>query len=326
MDITVVYNRVADLPFGNPQDLLADNDTVIMAGKVAKALETLDHKISLLELDEETITTLPKVQTDCFFNLCGGINSLPHTESQAAKALEDTGKPVAGSSATAIALTTDKAATKKLLLANNLPTPKYWVAAKMPADLTGFSYPVIVKPVAEDCSLGISADSVFVNPDGLVKKITELHRLYDEPVLVEEYIDGRELRVSIVGNGPDRIVLPISELVFGQTFAHKFKIFDFSAKWLPGSTPYEDTEAVSPADLPDSVRTLVEQVSLAAFSLTGCADYGRVDIRLDKKGTPYILEINANPAIGPDDALATSAAAAGLSYPQLLERIVQAAL
>ncbi len=104
----------------------------------------------------------------------------------------------------------------------------------------------------------------------------------------------------------------------------KFKIFDFSAKWLPKSPSYKDTYAVSPAKLPTMVKNYVEKISLIAFELTGCSDYGRVDIRLDKNNQPFILEINANPAIGPDDAFATSAKAAGISYGDLLEMIIAA--
>lgn len=324
MTITVVYNRVNNLAYGSPQDVIADNDTVIMASKVAAALEILGHKASLLELNETT--DLVSVRTDCFFNLCGGIGNLPHTESQAAALLEKTGKPVAGSSAAAIALTADKAATKKLLAKYGLPTPKYYVAKNSQSALDHLAFPLILKPVAEDCSLGISQESVFKSSKGVVKKVADLITLYHEPVLVEEYIDGRELRVSLVGNDKKVIVLPISELVFGDSFAKKFKIFDFAAKWLPESLPYEDTYAHSPAKLTPALQQKIEDVAKKAFLITGCSDYGRVDIRLDKKGTPYILEINANPAIGPDDALATSAESFGWSYPELLEKIVLTAL
>lgn len=326
MRITVVYNNVKTLSYGKKEDILADNDTVVMAKKVAKALSKKGHKTNLLELDEVTIKKIAAVKTDCFFNLCAGVNGFPHSEGLAATALTKTGRPVVGSSGKAIELTTDKVATKKILLENNLPTPRFVVVPDHGASLGGLKFPLILKPVAEDCSLGISQESVFKDKTGLPDKVRELLGLYRQPVLVEEFIDGRELRVSLVGNGKDRRVLPISELVFGRSFAKKFRVFDFSAKWLPGTDPYEDTYAHSPAKLPNSLRDDIERISLAAFALTGCSDYGRVDVRLDKHGHPYILEINANPAIGPDDALATSAKAGGISYGELLEMIVESAL
>lgn len=326
MKITVAYNNVKTLSYGQREDIIADNDTVIMAQKVARALWKKGHKTELLELDETTIKTLSKVKTDCFFNLCAGINSLPHSEGLAAAALIKTGRPVVGSSGKAIELTTDKVATKKILLENNLPTPRFVVVPDHGAGLGGLSFPLILKPVAEDASLGISQDSVFKDKSGVPDRVRELLELYRQPVLVEEFIDGRELRVSLVGNDKSRRVLPISELVFGKSFTKKFKVFDFSAKWLPGTDPYEDTYAVSPAKLPKHLQKEIEEISLAAFALTGCSDYGRVDVRLDKYDRPYILEINANPAIGPDDALATSAKACGIAYGELLEMIVKSAM
>lgn len=322
MKITVVYNRVDAVTFGKQEDIIADNDTVMMAKEVAKALTKRGHKVGLLELNEKTISTLAKIKTDCFFNLCGGIDGLPRSESLAAGALIKTGFPVVGSTKEAINLTTDKPATKKILLANNLPTPKFIVVPDHGANLDGLLFPLILKPAAEDCSLGISQESVFKNKNGISRKVQKLLELYRQPVLVEEFIDGRELRVSIIGNGIKRRVLPISELVFGKSFQDKFRIFDFSAKWRPETDLYKDTYAISPAKISREVKKYVEEISQKAFELTGCTDYGRVDIRLDKNNDPYILEVNANPAIGPQDALASSAAAAGLSYGELLEEII----
>lgn len=324
--ITVVYNQVKFLDHGSKADILADNDTVIMAKEVAKTLAKMGFLTNLLELDEKSITGLSRLKTDCFFNLCGGINSLPHSEGLAAMALAKTGKPVVGSGGPAIDLTTDKVATKNIFLQHHLPTPRFLVVPDHNADLSNIKFPVILKPVAEDCSLGISQKSVFKNKTGVSQKVRELLELYREPVLIEEFIDGRELRVSILGNDHNRKVLPISELVFGRFFANKFKIFDFSAKWIIKSNLYKDTYAQSPAHIPKSIQKEIEDISLRAFAVTGCQDYGRVDIRLDKNNRPFILEINANPAIGPDDALATSAKAAGINYGELLETIVKACL
>ncbi len=322
MLITVVYNRVEALSYGKAEEVLADDDTVRMAQIVAKTLATAGHKVQLFDLNQESLKQLKTFTTDVFFNLAGGIDGLPHSEGLAAAALFKTGKPVIGSTKAALDLTTDKVATKKILQSHNLPTPGYLVVPNHGVDLSGLKFPVILKPVAEDCSLGISQDSVFSSPSGVGKKVQELLELYKEPVLVEEFIDGRELRVSLVGNGKNCLVLPISELIFGKTFNSKFKIFDFSAKWLPDTSSYEDTFAKSPAKLSKKLQTYVEEISLSAYLLTGCTDYGRVDIRLDKNNQPFILEVNANPAIGPDDALATSAAAAGIGYSELLEKII----
>lgn len=326
LNLVVVYNKVTSLSFGRPEDIIADADTIIMAKKVADALSKRGHQVNLFELDEASTSKLANIKTDCFFNLCGGVDSIPHSESLAAAKLEETGRPVAGSGPRSIELTTDKIATKKVFQKGGVPTPKFLVAENDKVKLSALKFPILLKPSIEDCSLGISQDSVFKSEEGVQEKIVSLINLYHEPVLIEEYIAGRELRVSIVGNGDQKTALPISELVFGKSFKDQFKIFDFSAKWLEGSQPYEDTYAVSPAKLSPPSRSVVEETALLAYDLTGCSDYGRIDIRLDKDDVPHVLEVNANPAIGPNDALATSAEAAGISYGELLEMIVESAI
>jgi len=321
--ITVIYNRVGQLVKGMPNDLLADDDTVVMAQAVADALKTRFASVSLFELNEKNIKKLPVNNTDCFFNLCGGIGDMPQSEHLAVQLLEESGVPYTGSSAEAVALTTDKVATKEIFTKYCIPTPAYYVSQGADIEPDGIKLPVMVKPVAQDCSLGISQKSVLRQWGGLKSRVEEVAKHYGGDVLVEEYISGREIRMSVLGNGSNAVVLPASELVFGKSYNHKFKIFDFAAKWLPETINYQDTYAVANPKLTSKICKLLADISLLTYQITGCHGYARIDIRLSPKGIPFVLEVNANPAIGPNDALVTSARSAGISYPELLERIVQ---
>lgn len=305
MKIFVVYNRVKSLAVGGVNDILADEDTVKTALAIAKELDG-----ELFELNEKTASKLKNLDADIFFNTAFGIGGAPKSEAEVVTLLEKTGKPYTGSSVKAIILTTDKEATKNVLRAKNLPTPG------------NTKFPLIVKPSGEDCSLGITQASVVNNMKELDKQVTLLKKIYSEDVLVEEYIDGRELNVTILGN----TVLPISEIVFGKSFDSKYKIVDFASKWEEESDSFKETTGICPAKLPINIIEKINQISLEAFRATGCRDYARVDIRLDKNNRPFILEVNANPGVGPNDGTVRSAKAAGYTYKSFLEKIIDEAI
>ncbi len=314
MKITVLYNRVTSLSHGRKEDILADIDTVNTANVVAKALTTLGHTIDLFELNEKTVPLLNTHDTEFFFNNAFGIGDADKSESEIPGLLDQTKKPYSGSGQRAIILTTNKLATKEVLRANDLPTP----GSK--------NFPLIVKPSNEDCSIGISASSVVTTEEDLRNQIKLLKETYEEPVLVEEYIAGRELNITVLGNGNSAKALPISEIVFGPSFDHKYKIVDFNAKWEEKSGEYLETNGFCPADLPDDLTKEIQIMAVRAVMATNCLDCTRVDFRLDEKLRPYILEVNANPAVGPGDGATRSAKVAGYSYPEFLQEIINAAL
>lgn len=311
MKVTVVFNDVKGTVSGNPDDLLVDLDTVNTAKEIAKALSSLGYNTELFEVDEETVSRLTEsYPTDLFFNNAFGIGSLTNSEVDLVRILEKTGIPFSGASSQNIALTTDKISTKAVLAAAGLPIPGKE------------KFPLIVKPSREDCSLGISQMSVVKNREELKARKEWLEKTYKEEAIVEEFIDGRELNVTVLGGQ----VLPISEIIFGGGFKNKFKIVDFLAKWKEDSEEYRETVGVCPAQLSRQTEAEIARLALKAFEVTGCRDYARIDMRLDKYEQPFILEVNANPGIGPNDGVSRSARAAGYSYPQLLQKIVSLAL
>ena len=317
MKITVLYNEVTQIENGNLQDLLADQDTVKTAKEISTALISLGYDVTLFCVDEVSVKKLTKnYPTDLFFNNAFGIGNIVKSESQLAKIIEMTGIPFTGATAKNIVLTTDKKATKNLLLKSNLPTPK----------IGGKKFPIFVKPIGEDCSLGITQTSVVQNNQELKNKIKELKKLYGGNVLVEEYIDGRELNVTVVGNNNSLKVLPISEIIFTQNFPGKYHIVDFDSKWKEDSKYYSQSQGMCPAILDDSVKKHIEEIAKKAFLVTKCRHFARVDMRLDRKNSPWILEVNANPGIGKGDGIIRSAKAAGFTYESFLDFLVQLAV
>jgi D-alanine-D-alanine ligase len=182
----------------------------------------------------------------------------------------------------------------------------------------GLTYPLIVKPRFEDASLGITGESIVGSEKALLNRIRYIHDTYRQDALVEEFIDGRELNVAIVGNSHPE-VLPISEILFNPALPHP--IVSYSGKWLEQSAEYNGTRPVCPASLRFREEFLIKDVALRAFKLLECRDYARIDIRF-REGVPYILEVNANPDIAPEAGLARAAKAAGLSYPEFIGRMV----
>jgi D-alanine-D-alanine ligase len=221
----------------------------------------------------------------------------------------------------------DKVLAKALLTAGGVPTPPYFVCAGEPrrALPAGMRYPLFVKPVREDASLGIGPGAFVTNHRELSARCRRVRARYRQPALVEEYVDGRELNVSIVGTLRPA-ALPVSEIDMGGIPAGAPRICGYRAKWVPGSEEYARTVPLCPAPLPIRVERRVKETALAAYRILSCRGYARVDIRLGRDGVSYVLEVNPNPCIAPDAGFARSAAAAGVSYADLVCRIADLAL
>jgi D-alanine-D-alanine ligase len=182
-----------------------------------------------------------------------------------------------------------------------------------------------VKPLREDASLGIENDALIQTQKDLQKQVQKIHRIYRQPALIEEYIDGRELNISIIGNEKP-LILPISEIDFSTLPAGLPKICGYAAKWQEKSPEFAHTIPQCPAKLSSALRKKIKEISLHTYQILECRDYARVDIRLDAKGSPFVLEINANPDISPDAGMTRSAKIAGFSYPEFIGQIVEHAL
>jgi D-alanine-D-alanine ligase len=265
---------------------------------------------------------LPKVRrADAVFNLCEGIGGHSRYEDFVVGTLELTGVPYTGCRPWAVSVAHRKHVANTLLARGGIPIPRFVLSTgnKIPPDLT---LPVIVKPAAEDASVGIDAGSVCTSKRALKKRIAETVEQWDE-VLVQEYVAGREFNVGFVGEQ----VLPIAELCFDNMPEGSWPILTYAAKWDVGSPEDLGSVPVCPAEVTAEILKRVVAVAREAWeTLCGAEGYGRVDRRVDDAGQPYVLEVNPNPDISDSAGLSRMAKAFGWEYEELICKIVDEAL
>ena len=296
-------------------------EQVVAVEDSLKRLGLMCERFSVNEDFAGLVSWLKERNPDIVINLCEEALGDSHFEMDVPALLELLRFPYTGSPPLTLGLCQDKGLTKSILESRGLPTPKYQILRKF-EDWEGQAcYPLFVKPLREDASLGITKESYVKNEAELRKRVEYITERYNQPALVEEYVSGRELNVSILGD-KDLQILPISEIVFG--FTDEPRIVDYSAKWIGESEEYKKTIPVCPAELDIDTRRTVESVALRAYVALQCRDYARVDIRL-KNGTPYILEVNPNPDISPQAGFARSLKAAGIPYEDFVNRLVMMA-
>ncbi len=324
MHITILYNHDKKFRLGR-EDELSFKDYITTVYDVEKSLKKIGHKIGLYVVTENNYTKIKKLKTDFFFNLCYGVGELPNTEYKIPQILEKTNIPFSGGSSKAIFFGSDKLKSKKIFRKTNIPTPAYQIFKSVKSELkTKLSYPLIVKPLYTDGSIGIQNNSVVMNNSDLRKRVDFILKTYQQPALIEEYIDGREIRVTVLGNSKNIEIIPHSELVFGKRFDQKklWKIDNFDAKNEIESMEYKNTWVSCPAKLDTRIKKKIEYYSKILWQKFEGSGIARLDIRL-KDNIPYFLEINFNPGIGKEDAAVTAAINAGYTYSSFLQKIIK---
>ncbi|OGG15185.1 hypothetical protein A2773_04845 [Candidatus Gottesmanbacteria bacterium RIFCSPHIGHO2_01_FULL_39_10] len=327
MGITILYNLDKNFKLGR-EDVLSFQDYITTVYDIEKTLKKIGYKTKLEVIHEENYTILKKIKTDFFFNLCYGIGELPNTEYKIPEVLEKLKIPFSGAGSKSIFLGSDKLKSKKIFVENNIPSPSYQIIKSIKSKLkTRLSFPLIVKPVKTDGSIGIQNNSVVNNSLELWNQVDYVLKTYHQPALVEEYIDGREIRITILGNHNKIEFLTHSELVFSKIFDQKrlWKIDNFDSKNEINSWEYKNTHVSCPAKLSPAVRKKIEYYSKIIWRKFHGSGIARLDIRL-KSDTPYFLEINFNPGIGKDDAAFTAAKKAGYSYSSFIQKIINIGL
>jgi D-alanine-D-alanine ligase len=262
------------------------------------------------------------IRPDVVVNLCEAVFGYSQYEMNVPAILELLRIPYTGSPPLTLGLCQNKGLTKYVLRANGIPTPDYQILESFKAWKGGIDFPLIVKPLREDASLGITRKSFIRTNRQLKVRVDYINKRYKQPALVEKYVDGRELNVSILGYEKPR-TLPISEIIF--EFKGEPKIVDYSAKWLEKSEEYKRTMPVCPAKLTSSLEKLVKRTALKAYKLLNCRDYARIDMRL-KDDTPFVLEVNANPDISHDSGFTRSLKVAGISFKRFIWEIISFAI
>ena len=294
---------------------------------VNDALTSLGHEVIRVVADETIFQKLLELKesTDIVFNLAEeGYKQDIHTEPHMAALLEMLGFKFTGSNYLCLANCLDKARAKQLFVVNGLSTPKFIIFNKeINADvkINGLTFPLIVKPGKSDGSVGIRRNSVVEDVESLVLRVNEVIQTYEQPALVEEFIDGREINVGIFGN-KRLTVLPMSEIIFNLKPEER-NFLPYEAKWLTRTKYYKGTTPQCPAEIEPGLKAEIEELARKAYILMGVRGYGRVDFRIDANNKPYILEVNPNPDISSDAGLSRMIAAHGITYKELIEKIVR---
>ncbi|MBI3931696.1 MAG: ATP-grasp domain-containing protein [Chloroflexi bacterium] len=327
MRVAIVYNEPSPSRYDTSGETKAVLGVLDAVAAVQRALLELGHDIIRLPLTpslEQARVKLRSLDVNLVFNLFEGFCGYPETEALVPEALSELGIPFTGCPGTVLDSALDKVRVKVILQAAGIPTPDFQLLNPQTLHLFQLDYPCIVKPRGEDASHGINETSVVDNPARLAKQVQLVADSYGGGALVEEFIDGREFNATVLGNS-QAIVLPVSEIVYWLP-AGMPRILTFAAKWQPDSPYFQDTKVVCPAKIGIGEREHVAETALAAFRLLGCQGYARVDMRLDKEGRLNVIEVNPNPDISPENGAARQAEAAGLTYIQFIEKIVQLAL
>ncbi len=329
MEVLLLYNE--PLLSADDPDWASEAGVLESVEAVGAALVARGHRVRKLGVGssvERLLEKLPRIAPpDVVFNLFEGFGGVGRGESEITGLVELMGYPVTGSPAECLALVRDKARTKWLLAGAGVPTPAFrLIGAEGPTDERAVvallsEGAAIVKPAHEDASLGIGPESVVTEPAALLRQIEHVRHRYG-PVLVEQFIVGREFNAAVLALGEPEL-LPLAEIEFSGPGPQGWQIVTYEAKWAVGSAADRATPPRCPADLDPSAAQRIGHMALAAFRLTGCRDYARVDMRMDGQGRVYVLEVNGNPDIGPSAGFARSLGVAGFDYAEFADRMVR---
>lgn len=296
--------------------------------EVFAALSEGGHKVSQIGINDDIRELLDKLddkRPDLVFNLCERFADSDEFEMHVAAVLAMLGQPFTGTSPAGMALRQDKAITKKLLKFHEVPYPNYATFDKNNLEFAGkMHFPLFIKPLHGDASLGIDDSSLVNEYAKLIERINFIQMQLKSPALVEEYIEGREFYVGILGNDPVE-VLPVMELDFNKLPDRYLKIYGREAKSDAGSPQYGAVNAIVATELAPEVRARITMVGKEAALALKVQDYARVDIRLSADGVPMVVEVNANPYLERTSAFPLAALQAGIGYATLINRIAEIA-
>lgn len=344
MHIALLANLQRNAPTwpGIPPDRWDDLDTEETIQAIMKALEAGGHRATFLEGNLTLVEELPKVKPDLCFNICEG-HLGDGREAHVPAILEMLRLPYTGSQVLTLVLALDKPMTKRVLYYHGLPTPPFQVFERLDEALDGeLKFPLFVKPSREGTGMGVSAESIVQGEDQLRRQLRRLFERYDQPVLVERYVEGREVTVGLVGNLRSPVAWRVPQDEEAPRITHGLHFFpplevDMARYPVEEAGIYtsriktelaHEFHYLCPAPLDEELLGELNWLAAAVFRVTGCLDVARVDFRLDagEGDKPYILEVNPLPGLNPGYSdLCVEAEAEGWAYEQLINTIVDLA-
>jgi len=296
------------------------------------ALRSEQHEVRRLAVDNEVqplVTSLTEDRPDIVFNIAESFGGKSALESNVAALLNLLDLHYTGSSPAGLILAGDKTLTKKVLTFHGILTAKFATVFRGAVDWAGeIEFPLILKPPQEDASLGITQKSIVNDVRELLEKISSIQEEYQGPVLAEEFIDGREFYVGVIGNS-DVKALPIMEMDFTGYPEGRPKIASWEAKWGDEGdekgAEFEGTKSIFPTNVSEELATRMQRVAIDAFQALRLRDYARVDLRVNAKEEIYVIEVNPNCYLERSAEFASAAAKDGIDYNALVNRIVELA-
>ncbi len=325
MNVTLLHGADAAEPPEDP-----------VLGQIEAALRALGHvpsRVSVAAEVEPVIAALRAASPAIVFNLAESFDGKSALESNVAALLNLLGLRYTGSSPAALLMAGDKSLTKKVLRFHDILTPQFATVYRGALDHVGdLAFPLIVKPPQEDASLGITSKSVVRDIRELLGTMDSLQREFQSPVLVEEFVEGREFYVGVLGNVTP-VALPVIELDFSAFPADRPKVASYEAKWGEGGTgdttetgaEFAGTKSIFPTDVPAELLERMQKVAVESFNALRLRDYGRVDLRVTPAEEIYVIEVNPNCYLEQSGEFSRAAAESGIAHDALLARIIELA-
>ncbi len=326
---------VFDLPYAVKPDYdfakeFADPDGSYTENDVYQTLLECGYEVYRLSLFDDVRPLLDAVRVikpDVIFNLCETFHHVTHWDKNILATMELLGIPCTGANSNALFLCNDKGLCKKILRFHRVRVPRFhtfYIGHKVWLPKT-LKLPCIIKPLTEEASRGISQASIVDDETSFLARVKMIHERMNLDAIAEEYIDGRELYVSIIGDRALRM-LPAREMTFGQMDEDEPRIATYKAKWDDGYRKRWGIKNHFADALEPELQERLEEVCKRAYRALNLRSYARFDLRVTAAGQIYVVEPNVNPCIAKDDELAQSALKAGINYPSLIRKVVNQAL
>ena len=318
--IGMTYDLKTEYVFkpGDPKDANAEFDHPDTVGIMAESIEAAGHRVVRIGNARRLMEQLERLQVDLVFNIAEG-NRGRSREAQVPVLLEMQGIPFSGSDGMTLSLTLDKLMTKKVLISEGIPTPRFFEIARpeaaLPRDL---AFPLIVKPRFEGSSKGLTDRSVVRTPEALREQADGVILTYRQPALVEEFIRGNEFTVAVIGNDPPEALPVVRIQIDGKT--------ELGDLFYSFSRIAEGAKYIVPAGIDAGLERRLKELAIRTYRAVECRDFGRVDFRVDESGNPFVLEINPLPSFSTEDVFGVLAGHLGMTYGDMIRRLLKIAL
>lgn len=321
--VGLTYDLKTDYEFkaGDPPDANAEFDHPSTIDVIAAAIESRGFKTKKIGNASSVLSKIDNLGVDIVFNISEGVVTGRNRESQVPILLEMVGIPFVGADAFTLGATLDKVMAKKIFIAEDIPTPRFF-EVKSTDELKNTDhckFPLIVKPRFEGSSKGLTENSRVENMGELKNQVEHIINIYKQPALIEEFISGQEFTVAVIGNDPAQ-VMPVVQIKIDGRLKLEDKFYTFAR------ITSDRLEYVCPAHIGSDLSKKLSDLALKTYKAVECRDFGRVDFRVDHDGNPYVLEINPLPSLSTEDIFVTVAKVMGMSYEEMIGKILNSAL